>query len=65
MSGISEPVYIKSEREREREKVDIDIDFYYFFLFIAASVAYGSSWARGEIGDSAAGLCHNHSNAGS
>ena len=35
------------------------------FLFRAAPVAYGSSWARGQIGAAVAGLCHSHDNAGS
>ena len=34
-----------------------------FFLFRAASAAYGSSQARGQIGAAAAGLHHSHSNA--
>ena len=34
-------------------------------LFRAAPVAYGSFQARGQIGASAAGLHHRHSNAGS
>ena len=36
-----------------------------FCLFMAASVAYGGSQARGQIGAVATGLCHSHSNAGS
>ena len=36
-----------------------------FLLFRAAPAAYGSSQARGQIRDVAAGLCHSHSNAGS
>ena len=52
---------------------------FYFFLFIylfilyfllafcllfrAAPAGYGGSQARGPIGDVAASLCHNHSNA--
>ena len=39
---------------------------YCFFLggglLRAAPVAYGSSQARGQIGATAAGLCHSHSN---
>ena len=31
-------------------------------LFRAAPVAYGSSWARGQIGAAAASLHHSHSN---
>ena len=32
------------------------------FVFLAASSAYGSSWARGRIGAAAASLCPSHSN---
>ena len=32
---------------------------------MAAPVAYGNSWARGQIGAAAAGLHHSQSNAGS
>ena len=28
-------------------------------------VAFGSSWARGQIGAAAASLCHNHNDTGS
>ena len=36
----------------------------FFSLFLrAAPMAYGSSWARGQIRAAAAGLYHNHSNA--
>ena len=34
----------------------------YFFLFMAVSVAYGSSWARGQIRAAAASLCHSQGN---
>ena len=33
-----------------------------FLLFRATPAAYGSSQARGQIGDTAAGLRHSHSN---
>ena len=33
------------------------------FFFSPTSVAYGSSQARSQIGATAAGLCHSHSNA--
>ena len=36
-----------------------------FCLFKAAPTAYGGSQARGQIGATAAGLCHSHSNTGS
>ena len=36
----------------------------FFFLFRAVPRAYGSSQARGQIGPTAAGLHHSHSNAG-
>ena len=32
---------------------------------MAVPVVYGSSWARGQIGAAAAGLCYSHSNTGS
>ena len=35
----------------------------YFFFFRAAPMAYGSSWARGWVSPSAAGLHYSHSNA--
>ena len=35
-----------------------------FFLFQAAPAAYGSSQARGQIGNAATSLHHSHSNAG-
>ena len=39
--------------------------FFFFCLFRAASVAHGSSQARGLITATAAGLCLSHSNTGS
>ena len=36
--------------------------FFFFLLFRATPVTYGSSQARGQIGATAAGLHHNHSN---
>ena len=36
-----------------------------FLLFRATLVAFGSSHARGQIGATAASLCHSHSKAGS
>ena len=36
--------------------------FFIFFLFRAASTAYGSFQARGQIRAAAASLCHSHSN---
>ena len=35
---------------------------FFVLFFIAAPVAYGSFWARGQIGAAAAGLCHSCSN---
>ena len=35
------------------------------FLFMVAPAAYGRSQARGQMGATAAGLHHNHSNSGS
>ena len=37
----------------------------FFCLFRAAPAAYGGSQAKGQIGATAAGLHHSHSNAGS
>ena len=39
--------------------------WFLFLLFKAASAAYGSSQARGQIRTTTAGLCHSHSSAGS
>ena len=39
--------------------------FFFFLLFGAALTAYGSSQARGQIGATATGLHHSHSNVGS
>ena len=39
------------------------LNFFFFFLFRAAPGAYGSSWSRGWIGDTAASLHHSHSNS--
>ena len=39
--------------------------FFFFWLFRAAPMAYGDSWAGGQIGATALGLRHSHSNAGS
>ena len=39
--------------------------FFFFFLFRAAPVAYVSSPAKFQIGVTAAGLHHSHSNTGS
>ena len=38
---------------------------FYFLLFRATPAAYGSSQARNQIGATAAGLHHSHSNTGS
>jgi len=46
----------------------LQVGFFFFFflcLFRATLVAYGRSQARGQIGATAAGLHHSHSNAGS
>ena len=45
------------------------LNFFFFLVFFAMSwaapVAYGGSWARGQIGAVATGLHQSHSNAGS
>ena len=44
----------------------LDTDNYLFFFSVKDSpMAYGNSQARGQIGATAAGLHHSHSNAGS
>ena len=42
--------------------VHIYLLFAFFFLFMVVPLAYGSSWARGPIRASAAGLRHSHNN---
>ena len=38
-------------------------DFFFFSIFLrAAPAAYGSSWARGQVGAVAADLGHSHDN---
>ena len=39
--------------------------FFFFVFFRPAPVAYGGSWARGQIGAVAASLHHSHSNVAS
>ena len=39
--------------------------FLFLFFLAAALTAYGSSWARGQIGAVAASLHHSHSHTGS
>ena len=41
----------------------LSLSFFFLVFSRAASVAYGSSQARGLIGAAAASLCHSHSNA--
>ena len=44
----------------------ITIFFFFFFLLSpTAPVAYGNSWARGQIRAATAGLHHSHGNIGS
>ena len=43
----------------------VQYDFLKILLFGAEPEAYGGSQARGQIGTTAASLCHSHSNAGS
>ena len=39
--------------------------YFFKFIFRVPPAAYGNSQARGPVGDTAAGLCHSHSNSGS
>ena len=45
----------------------MDWNYLFIFLFVclfrSAPMAYGGSQARGRIGATTAGLCHNHSHA--
>ena len=41
------------------------LSFFFVCLFRAASLAYGGSQTRGQIGAAAASLHHSHSNMGS
>ena len=60
-------------RERGGRIVGLGFSFFLFCFFLfwgeglfrAAPAAYGSSQASGEIGATAAGLHHSHSNTGS
>ena len=40
-------------------------NLFFLFIFRGTLVAYGRSQARGQIGATAAGLHHRHSNVGS
>ena len=42
--------------------LDISKLLFFFVFFWAAPMAYGGSLARGQIGATAGGLCHGHSN---
>ena len=44
---------------------DLNLGNLIFFFSFRATLAYGSSQARGQIRAVAADLCHRHSNAGS
>ena len=54
-------------REAQHPKGDAEEKFFFFFfgLFRAALRTYGCSQAKGQIGATAAGLHHSHSNPGS
>ena len=39
--------------------------FFFFFFFVFLGLNPGGSQARGQIGSTAAGLYHSHSNVGS
>ena len=45
--------------------LSLSLSFFFFCLFRATPTANGGSQARGQIGATAAGLGHSHSNTGS
>ena len=55
--------YSQNKQTKSDPHTYIHIYTYFFFTFRAATVAYGSSCSRGQIGASAASLYHSHSNA--
>ena len=68
--ALKEKTDLKEEVKNIREKkLFFPMQEFFFFsfsfpsFFTAAPVAYRSSWARGWIRASAAGLCHSHSDA--
>ena len=55
------------QREGDRNSLSWKRSFFFFsfLLFRAVPEAYGSSWARSQVGAAAAGLQHSLSNVGS
>ena len=47
----------------KESKFSFNLFFFFLLLFRAAPEVYGGSQARGQIGATAAGLHHSHSNA--
>ena len=58
-------VYTCNDEKFETYKVHLaDCLFFFFFAFFRAKpAAYGGSQARGQIGSTAARICHSHSHA--
>ena len=60
LKGISSENGNRKQRKIKEKNVSCSLLISLFFL-MATPLAYGSSWARGQIGAAAAGLRHSHS----
>ena len=56
------PISMTVKHKWEKQNQKLVLFFFLYLLFRAASMAYGSSQARGRIRAVAAGLHHSHSN---
>ena len=59
MLYIGKNKFINFKKSKEKSA----LNYHFFFLFTAAAVAYGSSWARGQIRAAASSLWYSHSSA--
>ena len=57
--------FVSPDNSSNFYKIIIIIIVIVIFLFRDALMAYGSSWAKGQIRATAASLHHSHSNVGS
>ena len=62
VSNVPKIFYNKCNNESDEDFIFI-LFVFIFLLFRAAPTAYGSSLARGQIGTTAASLCHSRSSA--